>query len=292
VITRIEPGGAQHARRSGFEWRVGDRVDATALDRVAGDMADLLVSAIVDRPPPRDLYLTEPFPLPALDGVLFSGGVAEYVYGREARDFGDLGVRLGPAVREALAARRPDLPVLPAGECIRATALGASEHTVQLSGNTCHISDPGTLLPRRNLPVLRVPLPAGIEPAAVAEAIRSRLAMFEGDVVIAMDWHGPPAYRRLLALAEGVAAALAGRSPVLLMLDGDVAMSLGAILTGECGVRAPTLVLDGLALHDFDYVDIGRVRLPSQTVPVTIKSLVFAHDPASPATVTERSASV
>jgi ethanolamine utilization protein EutA len=38
------------------------------------------------------------------------------------------------------------------------------------------------------------------------------------------------------------------------------------------------LVLDGVALRDFDYVDLGRIRVPSNTVPVTIKSLVFSQD--------------
>ena len=37
---------------------------------------------------------------------MFSGGVGEYVYGREERDFGDLGRRFGRAVRERLDAGR------------------------------------------------------------------------------------------------------------------------------------------------------------------------------------------
>ena len=32
-------------------------------------------------------------------------------------------------------------------------------------------------------------------------------------------------------------------------------------------------------LRDFDYIDLGRIRMPSYTVPVTIKSLVFSEDP-------------
>ena len=36
------------------------------------------------------------------------------------------------------------------------------------------------------------------------------------------------------------------------------------------------LILDGIDLRDFDFVDLGRIRYPSNTVPVTIKSLVFA----------------
>jgi ethanolamine utilization protein EutA len=38
-------------------------------------------------------------------------------------------------------------------------------------------------------------------------------------------------------------------------------------------------VIDGIALRDFDYIDLGRIRMPSCTVPVTIKSLVFSQDP-------------
>jgi ethanolamine utilization protein EutA len=68
------------------------------------------------------------------------------------------------------------------------------------------------------------------------------------------------------------------------MLDGDVAQTLGAILREELGIASEVLVLDGIALRDFDYIDLGRVRLPSFTVPVTIKSLVFTADPRSPHT--------
>jgi ethanolamine utilization protein EutA len=39
------------------------------------------------------------------------------------------------------------------------------------------------------------------------------------------------------------------------------------------------LVIDGVVPWDFDYIDLGKVRLPSRTVPVTIKSLVFSDDP-------------
>ena len=41
------------------------------------------------------------------------------------------------------------------------------------------------------------------------------------------------------------------------------------------------LVIDGVVLWDFDYIDLGKIRLPSRTVPVTIKSLVFSDDPRS-----------
>src|SRR5258708_12150964 len=86
---------------------------------------------------------------------MFSGGVGEYVYGRETRDFGDMGRRLGTAIRARVDSGALPWPLLPAGECIRATALGASEYSVQLSANTSYISKPGELLPRRTLQVLQ-----------------------------------------------------------------------------------------------------------------------------------------
>ena len=66
------------------------------------------------------------------------------------------------------------------------------------------------------------------------------------------------------------------------MLDGDVAQTLGAILREELGVASEILAIDGVVLWDFDYIDLGRIRLPSMTVPVTIKSLVFSEDPRLP----------
>jgi ethanolamine utilization protein EutA len=224
---------------------------------------------------------------------MFSGGVGEYVYGREQRDFGDMGRRLGRALRVRLDSGALPWPLLPAGECIRATALGASEYSVQLSGNTSTITDPGKLLPRRNLQVLQPPFVCGetIDPDALAAAIRGHFTAFdliegEADVALALRWRGAPSHQRIFALAQGIARGLATTvaksRPLYIMLDGDVAQTLGSILREEVGVQGEILCIDGVVLWDFDYIDLGRIRLPSMTVPVTIKSLVFSEDPRLP----------
>ncbi len=139
-IVRLDPAGKHHARRAGFTWNRGDTIDTADLQKVADVMAETLVAAVAAWPMPHDvehLYLTDPIgDLGTIDGIMFSGGVAEYIYEREERDFGDLGPRLGRAIRACIARGAFPWPVLPAGECIRATALGASEYSVQLSGNT------------------------------------------------------------------------------------------------------------------------------------------------------------
>jgi ethanolamine utilization protein EutA len=184
-------------------------------------------------------------------------------------------------------------PLLPPGECIRATALGASEYSVQLSGNTIYISDPGALLPRRNLQVLQPAYACAerIDPDALAQAIREHFTAFdlvegESDAALALRWEGAPSYERVAAFAQGVRRGLAGTiakgRPVYIMLDGDIAQTLGAILRDEIGVASEMLVIDGVVLWDFDYIDLGRIRMPSQTVPVTVKSLVFGEDPRAP----------
>src|SRR5262245_63826373 len=106
---------------------------------------------------------------------------------------------MGKLLRAAIA-RRLDKgalpwPLLPPGECIRATAVGASEYSVQLSGNTIYISSPGDLLPRKNLQVLQPPYACGeeIDSGALARAIRSHFTAFdleEGDseVALAFRW--------------------------------------------------------------------------------------------------------
>jgi len=296
-IVRLDPAGKHHAKRAGFSFTREGTATAAELQKVADGMADALVAAVTALPLPHDiahLYLTDPIgELGRIDGVMFSGGVGEYIYEREARDFGDLGAELGRAIRARIAHGALPWPVLPAGECIRATALGASEYSVQLSGNTSTISAPGQLLPRRNLQVVQPPfVPAeSIDAEQLAQAIKSHITAFDlddtdRDIALALRWTGLPTYPRLAAFADGIKRGLADRIarklPLYIMLDGDVAQTLGHILRDELNVDSELLVIDGVVLWDFDYIDLGRIRMPSYTVPVTIKSLVFNEDPRGP----------
>lgn len=290
-ITRLDPAGRHHALRAGFDWKLGDKVEESQLDKVARLMAVTLAQALRDgarTPGARHLYLTDPLPdLGPIEGILVSGGVGEFVYNHESRDFGDMGRRLGNAFRAEI--DRLPWPLLAASACIRATALGASEHVIQLSGNTGWITSPGRLLPRRNLQVLQPAVPMGetLDATAVAAAIRAHYVAFDvaplAEVAIALRWQGHPEYVRLRALADGLRdglqARIAAGLPLYIMLDGDVAMTLGRIMAEELGVTNDLLVIDGAELWDFDYIDLGKIRLPSRTVPVTIKSLVFSEDP-------------
>jgi ethanolamine utilization protein EutA len=296
-IVRLDPAGRRLAAQAGFSWNRGDIAEPGAMELVAEWMADALLAAILTRPLPfqvESLYLTEPLPdLGPIEGIMCSGGVAEYLYQRETRDFGDMGRLLGEALRRKIDAGALPWPLLPPGECIRATALGASEYSVQLSGNTIYISSPGDLLPRKNLQVLQPGYTCGeqIDADDLARTIREHFKAFdlvegEGEAALAFRWQGAPSYERIAAFASGISRGLvntiAKGKPVYIMLDGDIAQTLGAILRDELHIASEILVIDGVSLWDFDYIDLGRIRMPSRTVPVTVKSLVFREDPRTP----------
>jgi len=293
-IERLEPAGQGHARRAGFSWKVGDTVADAELDAVAESMADDLIKALTLPDLPAEimqLYLTDPVTdLASTNSMIFSGGVAEYVYDREQGDFGDLGKRLGASLRKRIEAGELPWVLLADSEGIRATALGASEYTAQLSGNTGYLGDQAKLLPRRNLQVVQPDIDFSGELCAdkIAGSIRQHLLMFDvdgaEDLVLAFHWQGSPDYARIAALASGILGGISERiqqgKPLYVILDADIAMTLGAVLKEDLAVANEVLVIDGIALWDFDYIDIGKMRMPSATVPVTIKSLVFNNTTA------------
>jgi ethanolamine utilization protein EutA len=254
-LARIEDGVivATSAIGVGARSRQAGR-DPDERRRIAGELADAVVAAIRGAPVPLPLQLLAPLARSAAPKrITLSGGVSEYLSGRERGDHDDLGRELA----EALVARRDKLPapLETAADGIRATVIGASQFTVQVSGSTIGI---GATLPLRNVPVVRL----GSD------------ARGSGPLTLAVAWSGEPDHVRIRALAERVAAAT-DRRPLIVATDGDIAATLGAILRDELGFRGDLITLDGLELGDLDYIDVGAPQPPSGVVPVIVKSLVF-----------------
>lgn len=192
---------------------------------------------------------------------------------------------LARALRRRIDAGCLPAPVAEPTERIRATVIGASQFTVQVSGNTLSISE-ARVLPLRNLPVLfpRFDPTGDLSPQSVAEAIDQSFQqhdLVEGDTTaaLALRWRGTPSYRRLRALAEGIGLGLRRtverHLPLVLVFDADVSKLIGELLRQELGVGSPVISIDGIRLAEFDYVDIGELIQPANVVPVVIKSLVF-----------------
>jgi ethanolamine utilization protein EutA len=291
-IVRLEPPAQTIAQDIGIGLEPGDTLSHRDRHRLADRMTDLIV-AMAKREAPdalaAKLLVTEPWPeavrnIP-VDAMTFSGGVSEYLYGRERARHGDLGSDLAHSLEHAIADDRIALPVWDAGQGIRATVIGAAQFSVQISGNTIAISDPEKL-PLQNLPVIACAfdLSGEVDAGAVAAEVRRALGasdIEEGSaaVALAFPWHGDPLHRRMHAAAEGICAALprslAAGLPLVLLIDGDVGMSLGRVIRHEVAPGADVIAIDGVQLKQFDYVDIGRMIEVTNVVPIIIKSLLF-----------------
>jgi ethanolamine utilization protein EutA len=292
-IVRIEEAGRRFGQSLGLTLKLGDTLAGSAARALAAAMADRLVEAMRGGAPKLgDTGLLRLDPLPyggKIDEVTFSGGVAEYIFGWEQSSFGDLGALLGEEIRKRVGdwGVRLEKPA----EGIRATVIGASQYTTQVSGSTIFVS-PLSALPLRSIPVIAPHLALDDEAVdagaigAEIKAVLSRLDLTEpdGPVAVFVPWRGSATFQRLDAFCRGVADGLAGRLadglPIVLAGDGDVGGLIGIHLREEMKLANPIVSIDGLELKEFDYIDIGEMLESSGAVPVVIKSLIF---PASTA---------
>ena len=101
-------------------------------------------------------------------------------------------------------------------------------------------------------------------------------------LAIAISLSGQQNYQSLKRLADGLAAIANGSNgaadPLFLVMNLDVAKSLGGILKEELDVGGEIVAVDGIDVGDLDYVDIGRPVGTSEVLPVTVKSLMFPSE--------------
>jgi ethanolamine utilization protein EutA len=99
-------------------------------------------------------------------------------------------------------------------------------------------------------------------------------------VTIAFTWLGDPEHSRLRAAGEAILAALRPVAEkirlLVLAIDGDVGKTFGRLLHRELDWPGKVLCIDGVELHELDYIDVGALIAPPGVVPVVIKSLLFA----------------
>ena len=292
AVVRIEEAGRKHAGWAGLKLELGQKISQDTLRVMVASMIDKLLAVLKPEPLSDDtkgLLRLPPLSYRGeIDSLMFSGGVSEFIYNREKTSFGDL----GPLIAEEIHRRIPELGllVLEPTARIRATVIGASQYTIQVSGNTIFIS-PQDAVPVRNIPVVAPAFNFDGEDldqngvtVAVQNALR-RLDLLTGrqPVALSFQWRGSATFARLKSFCSGVAEGLQeilGKGhPLTLVNDGDIGGIVGLHFQEELAVENSIISIDGIALNDFDYIDIGALIPSSGSVPVVIKSLIF---PASP----------
>ncbi|MBL1435041.1 MAG: ethanolamine ammonia-lyase reactivating factor EutA [Rhodobacteraceae bacterium] len=294
-VIRLEEFGEKTAQSLGMSIAIGKVFDDQDKDSVAARLSLRIIAAINGE-------LDEDWlRLPGLpqgytpDALIFSGGVSEYIYGNVTTDFGDLGPRLALHLKSALETTKTT--ILPHSDGIRATVLGASQYSVQLSGSTVFF-DPAETLPLTNIATIcpKLSLDAAVlDVESITREVQLALRQQELDsgespVAIAIKWAGSATYHRLDALANGVIAGLgtvllAGH-PLIMVVEGDIGGLLGIHCRENELLPNPIISIDGISLGALDFIDIGEVILSTGAVPVVVKSLVF---PAEAAAVTGQS---
>ena len=286
--TRIDDSAHLVARQLGIAATADSFADPSVRQAIAQRLATIVVDQICGTAPDalgHALELTEPL-LRTLkpDFITFSGGVSEYIFGRESRSHGDIAQALAAEIVQQIKARI-SIPIIEPLERIRATVIGASQFTVQVSGKTIYLPD-GGVLPVHNVPVIHLGLDLAdhIDIDAIVTRFQKNASLLDlapgARLALAFTWDGTPEHCRLLAMARAIMqfAAPSGKrdETLFLMIDGDVAASLGRMLHDELGLDGKIVSIDGIKLRELDFVDVGAMLDPPGVVPVVIKSLLFS----------------
>ena len=287
-VRRIEEAGSRFAAEVGVTLAIGEAPSSGALEKIAERMADRLMEVLGAAPlseATASLLRLDPLSeRKKPDELTFSGGVSEFIYGRETGSYGDLGPLLAASVRRRV--EEWGVRIEKSVEGIRATVVGASQYTVQVSGSTIFVH-PKDTLPLRNIPVVAPLLPLEgetLDPEAIAEAIRAALRRLDlhdkqQPVALFYRWRGSATFARLDAFTRGAArgfgALLSRGLPLVLVGEGDVGGLLGIHYAEETKFQSPIVSIDGITMSELDFIDIGALLEASGAVPVVIKSLVF-----------------
>lgn len=291
TVVRIEPPAQLMLETLGLSLALGDRLTEEVIDVLSTYEASqvlahagLLPSFSAD---PRLLRTQPLFPTdaPKIDLAAFSGGVSEYIFDREQRSFGDFGRPLAMALRRLLDENGISYIEPPRG--IRATVIGASQYSLQLSGSTVWASSED-LLPIRNVPVVKPSI--NLEPddldyeiikTAVSRSLIDREPAVQTDAVaIALSWRGSALFDRIDALARALAEAEGPWKedkdvPLIIICDLDIGGLLGRHIQKITDDKIPVLCIDGVEVSDLDFLDLGSFLPGTGALPVVVKSLLF-----------------
>lgn len=246
---------------------VGDAVTESDLEPIAELLTQALEMAAGLRQPTELLAKLRTTELGEHTGcrvqnavISFSGGVADCIdTAHPAFAFGDIGPFLGKTIRKS---RLCQGQYRLGEETIRATVIGAGCHSAQLSGSTVFCQNMS--LPIKNRPVVTVT-------ECSANEICRKLAGQDTLSVLALPELDATDYRSIKTLAAIIARAMP--SPILVVMEQDMAKALGQAIALEAPPDASILCIDRVRLKNRDYLDVGKPIGPA--LPVVVKTLIL-----------------
>lgn len=276
--------------------RVGEKVPEQHLESVVRHMAGIL-DEVIGREGlsriSRELLMTSPLKSGySIDSVMFSGGVARYIYddvslrGRYFNIFlhGDTGPVLAGAIKNCGIISRHKL--LEPVHTIRATVVGAGVQSINISGSTTFLNK--GLLPMKNISIGRIvwgkfPGSSG-EIADMVRDVLDRFSFSSGihPVALSVPQPGVLSFENVEQLAKGIClgweSSRFNNSTLVIILEKDFAKALGQTICRLTAGMKKFICIDLISVEDGDYIDIGKAIPGEDVVPVVIKTLVFSNN--------------
>ncbi len=280
---------AEFIEEKGISIRVGDVADRKSLRKVADIMAEQLAMAVNLVPKDayhKKLYTNDGTPVPdntRIEGITFSGGVADIVYNPTEEDefiYGDIGPILGKAINDCEAfssIKRYD-----AAETIRATVVGAGTHTTEVSGSTIRYEE--NCLPIKNIPVAKMSEDDEKNLKTFSEKLAAKIEIFTSTdaydcVAVAISGMHHTAFKDIQELGRAISDGLESYCkfdfPVVVICENDIGKVLGNTLKIMLGSDRKIICIDNIFVKDGDFVDIGEPVANGRVVPVVTKTLIF-----------------
>ena len=220
-----------------------------------------------------------------IDQVTFSGGVSEYIYGRETTSFGDLGMLLAQEIRDPRRKLGPDDRAVERGHPrdrggrLAIHHAGERQHHLRVADGGAaaaqHAGDRaddaarrrGDRHRRRSRPRSRACCGGSIS----ATATRRSRCSCRG----AARRRSSGSMRSAKARSRACRTFWPRATRWCWRATATSAGLLGIHLHEEMKIDNGVVSIDGLELKDFDFIDIGTMLPASGAVPVVIKSLIF-----------------
>lgn len=285
IYSKIE----ELAKLNGIELKVGEQVDVEKLKCVCNLMAQELKSSLNLGGGPQcyqNLYTNQGKSLDkdiSINAVTLSGGVANYVYDPTDKDvfkYGDIGILLGKAIAEIGILDAVEL--YRSEETIRATVVGAGNHTTEISGSTIFYKKEN--LPIKNIPVIKLSKDDEANTNLIVKTIESQIPIYQSEgkkelVAIALSGYGYDQFEKIQELAEalikGADSLINENLPLIIIVESDIGKALGNALNIKLGREKDVICIDSVRTKSGDYIDIGEPVGGGHVLPVIVKTLIF-----------------
>jgi len=288
-LTYIYEKTARMAAELGLNISVGQTADPKVLRKLTSEMAKQLAMAVGLVPKDskhKSMYTNDGDPIDddiKIDGITFSGGVADVVYNPTTNDpfrFKDIGPLLGDAIVED--GYFDSIKTYRSQETIRATVVGVGTHTTEVSGSTIRYD--AECLPVKNIPVIKLSDEEEADLDRLTKTIADRLEIYTDkkvDQAVAIAFCGSTrtsfdeVQKLAMAIIEGIKAYDNPEIPIIIIIENDIGKVLGNALKYLIKPKRKLICIDNIFVRDGDYVDIGEPVVGGNVVPVVTKTLIF-----------------